>query len=92
MTNIVNEVLANRETRYGSFDENAGVSVGLKDILRSGRSWDNMRPYQKEALDMIMHKAARIVNGDPDYDDSWIDICGYSQLVVDELHKVWEKQ
>ena len=39
-----------------------------------------------EALDMIFHKIGRIGNGDPFYDDSWIDICGYSQLVVDELH------
>jgi hypothetical protein len=25
------------------------------------------------------------LNGDPNYDDSWLDIGGYSKLVVDEL-------
>ena len=34
---------------------------------------------------MILHKLARIVNGDANYIDSWRDIVGYTQLVVDEL-------
>ena len=39
-----------------------------------------------ESLTLICHKLARIANGDPFYDDSWKDIAGYSQLVVDILH------
>lgn len=34
---------------------------------------------------MIAHKIARILNGDPDYDDSWVDIAGYATLVVKKL-------
>jgi hypothetical protein len=34
---------------------------------------------------MICHKMARIVNGDADYDDSWIDIAGYATLVAERL-------
>ena len=34
---------------------------------------------------MICHKIGRIVNGDPDYADSWIDIAGYAKLVADRL-------
>ena len=34
---------------------------------------------------MIAHKMGRIVNGDPYYDDSWVDIVGYAQLVINEL-------
>ena len=40
---------------------------------------------QVEALDMICHKIGRIINGDPDYADSWHDIAGYAQLVADRL-------
>lgn len=40
---------------------------------------------QYEALDMIAHKIARIINGDPDYADSWDDIAGYAKLVADRL-------
>ena len=36
---------------------------------------------------MIAHKIGRILNGDPNYLDSWIDIVGYAQLIVDRLHK-----
>jgi hypothetical protein len=43
---------------------------------------------QWEALEMIAHKIGRIVNGDPDYADSWIDIAGYAKLVADELQGV----
>ena len=34
---------------------------------------------------MIAHKIGRIINGDPDYDDSWADIAGYAKLVSDRL-------
>jgi hypothetical protein len=34
---------------------------------------------------MISNKIARIVEGDPAYIDSWHDISGYSQLVVNWL-------
>jgi hypothetical protein len=44
-----------------------------------------LTPDQQEALDMIFHKIGRIVNGDPDYADSWIDIAGYATLVADRL-------
>ena len=40
---------------------------------------------QQDALDMIAHKIGRIINGNPHYKDSWVDIAGYAQLVVDEL-------
>jgi hypothetical protein len=38
-----------------------------------------------ESLDMIANKIARIVNGDPNYLDSWVDIVGYTTLVVNKL-------
>jgi len=43
---------------------------------------------QIEALDMIAHKIARILNGDPNYADSWDDIAGYAKLVGDRLKGV----
>jgi hypothetical protein len=44
-----------------------------------------MQADQREALDMIAHKIGRILNGDPDYSDSWRDIAGYATLVADRL-------
>ena len=34
---------------------------------------------------MIFAKVGRILNGDPNYADSWIDIAGYAKLVADRL-------
>lgn len=39
---------------------------------------------------MILHKVSRIINGDPSYADSWRDIAGYAQLIVNELDKAEE--
>jgi hypothetical protein len=40
---------------------------------------------QREALDMIAHKIARILNGNPDVHDHWHDIVGYASLVAENL-------
>jgi hypothetical protein len=80
-------VLDERGTRYGTFQGHAQVAQELKEVVSSSLAARGkvLAPDQAEALDMIMHKVARIINGDPNYDDSWVDICGYSQLIVDRL-------
>lgn len=47
--------------------------------------WATLRPDQKEALEMVQHKIGRILNGDPDFHDSWHDMIGYTKLVADDL-------
>lgn len=44
-----------------------------------------MHSDKKEALEMIMSKMARIINGDPNYKDSWTDIIGYAKLIEKDL-------
>lgn len=81
------DILAERGRRYGVFKNQAFISQNLKadiDIYVS-QSGTVLAPDQKEALEMICHKIARIINGDPDYADSWIDIAGYAKLVADRL-------
>jgi len=39
-----------------------------------------MSASHREALEMIAHKIGRILNGDPNYADSWHDIAGYAKL------------
>jgi hypothetical protein len=84
MTNI-NETLENRGSKYGSFKNNANTTQFLKECFRTHPSWPMMSRSQRESLDMIAHKIARILNGDPDYDDSWVDIAGYATLVAKQL-------
>ena len=78
-------ILEDRGRKYGEFGEHARITQGIKDIMKSGRSWDDCSPAMKETLDMLAHKIGRIVNGDPSYDDSWVDIIGYTQLTLNTL-------
>lgn len=81
------EILAERGARYGAFIDHAKVTVRLKRVLleRLFERGLEVQPDQAEALDMICHKLGRIVNGDPNYADSWDDIAGYAKLVADRL-------
>lgn len=84
MTTEVDKILEERGSRYGKFVDHARITQSLKAIVDNcdnGKlSWS-----QRESLDMIMHKIGRILNGDPNYADSWIDLAGYAKLVADEL-------
>ena len=83
----VTETFDTRGNRYGEYRNVSRTAQFLKDTLRSGESWDIMEPYMQESLDLIANKLARIVNGDPFYDDSWHDVGGYAKLVEIELAK-----
>ena len=83
----LSQLLDQRGNRYGTFKGHAEITQDLKSLIRGELAKRNkhLAPDQLEALDMICHKIGRIVNGDPDYDDSWVDIAGYAQLVADRL-------
>lgn len=81
----IEATLAERGNRYGSFDEHARITQALKAAMVDSPNWPRLAPDQKEALEMVAHKAGRILNGDPDYHDSWRDIVGYTKLVADRL-------
>jgi transposase-like protein len=83
----VDAILNERGSRYGDFMGHARITQTLKDFayLTLRNKQKTLAPDQQEALDMIFHKIGRILNGDPDYADSWIDIAGYAKLVADRL-------
>lgn len=79
------DILEERGKRYGAFIDQAVICTDLKMDMHVTKNWAALAPDQKEALDMIANKIGRILNGDPDYEDSWRDIAGYAQLVADRL-------
>ncbi|RCX10736.1 DUF6378 domain-containing protein [Extensimonas vulgaris] len=87
MTNDIHQILTERGDRYGSFQTHAELSQSLKTTITKAASARSLTltPDQQEALEMILHKIARIINGDPDYADSWLDIAGYATLVASRL-------
>jgi hypothetical protein len=83
----IDATLAERGSKYGKFIDHATLTQKLKRVLHEHavRHDKSFALDQAEALDMICHKLGRIVNGDPDYADSWVDIAGYAKLVADRL-------
>jgi hypothetical protein len=86
MTDI-NNILDERGNRYGDFSSNATTTQLIKQAINLGDTANKLSFYQRESLEMIAHKISRIVNGDANYIDSWVDIIGYAQLVIDKLQR-----
>ena len=86
MTDI-NATLAERGARYGQFKDHAKISQELKRVMKKTDGWNNLGATGREALEMIAHKIARVLNGDPTYIDNWVDIAGYATLVAERLEE-----
>jgi hypothetical protein len=83
----VDQTLNERAQDYGTFRDGAALMQGIKRLL-AGHAAKHDKTFaddQWEALEMMVHKIGRIVNGNPDKVDSWIDIAGYATLVADRL-------
>lgn len=88
MTDTITATLTERGKRYGTFVGHAKITQDLKTVMHIHPGWIKLADDQKESLEMVAHKIGRILNGDPDYDDSWVDIAGYAKLVADRLQGV----
>lgn len=85
----VTATLGERAKVYGKFADLAGIAQRIKTaIYDSVEVRQPLAPDQREALDMIASKIARIINGDPNHHDHWHDIAGYARLVADRLNGV----
>jgi hypothetical protein len=86
MSNI-NETLAQRGSRYGSFADQGRIEQNIKRAMHDSPNWASLHDDSKSALEMIATKISRILKGDPEYDDSWRDIAGYATLIVQRLER-----
>lgn len=80
------KTLAERGAVYGRFIDHADISQGLKRVMRAAPGWKELPDDMRESLEMVVHKVARILNGNPDYTDSWHDIAGYAALIEKRLN------
>ena len=76
-----------KEQENGPFQDQAVASQIIKDLCRDCGIWGDLTDVQKESLDMIAHKIARILAGNQDNKDHWDDIAGYASLVSKELNQ-----
>lgn len=86
----IDSTLHERGQRYGKFITHSFITQEMKRFIHAQlvERGITLAADQHEALDMICHKIGRIINGDPNYADSWVDIAGYAKLVADRLQGV----
>lgn len=90
MPTEITKVLQQRGKSHGKFTDHARITQELKQVVFdnlpvSPSGVPHLQPDQQEALDMICHKIGRILAGDPNFHDHWLDISGYARLVADRL-------
>lgn len=83
----IEETLAERGKRYGSFESHANIAQNLKRCMHHSPNWNILSDDKRQALEVIADKVARILNGDSNYHDNWHDIIGYAKLIADTLKK-----
>ncbi len=88
LVDTIDQILTERGKNYGSFKNHAEITQRLKLVMSQTPNWNRLTHDQKESLEMQVHKIGRILNGDPNYIDSWDDIAGYAKLVADILRGV----
>lgn len=79
--NNVDSILSERQSQYGCYEDVAKTTQDILKALRIG-NYENMPAPHQEALHMIASKIARLVHGNANHLDSWVDIGGYSKLIV----------
>jgi len=81
----IQKTLKERQKTHGDFATHALISQSIKCQMFNAHGYGALDAMQREALDMIAHKIARVLNGNPDVHDHWHDIAGYATLVGDRL-------
>jgi hypothetical protein len=83
----VDKTLDARALNYGTFKDGAELMQAIKRTMaaHAAKHDKTFADDQWEALEMIVHKIGRIVNGNPNVTDHWVDIAGYATLIADRL-------
>ena len=78
----VEELLEERGKAYGSYREVAKTAQELKDTFRTKADWEYLLPEERESIDLICTKLARLLHGGGDKTDTLNDIAGYARLAT----------
>lgn len=76
------EATLQARSKYGDYTTMATCAQRIKEAMGPR---GHMSAVQRESLDLIATKIARLCIGDPNDRDSWHDIAGYAKLAEDRL-------
>lgn len=75
----------NRDEQHGGLAEVGRCAQLIKAVMREAPNWKRgpLDSIEREGLDMIAHKIARILCGADPYDpEHWTDIAGYAEAAM----------
>ena len=75
--------MPDRTNTHGEYIKQATVAEELREVM--GASWTGLPRYQRAALTLVAEKLSRILTGDCNFEDHWIDIAGYCECVLKEI-------
>jgi len=81
----INATLSEREKTHGFYRNQAACTQQLKNVMHEMPGWKQLEYFQAQSLDAIADKIGRILAGNADFKDHWVDIQGYAALVHREL-------
>lgn len=85
MTDKVSGIITARDSTHGDYVKQCELCESIKKAMHSGENWQSLAAPQREALDMIAVKIARILTGNAYFADHWDDIAGYAKLSSNNL-------
>jgi hypothetical protein len=84
---VIDARLNERGKTHGEFWLVAEIAQRLKATMRSYPKWQSLSHIQRESLELIATKIARVLAGNENHPDHWGDLAGYAELVVQELKR-----
>lgn len=88
MSKEIDTLLVERGQTHGDYADHAGVTQQVKAVFHNHPGWARLNDMQRETLDMIAHKAGRVLAGNPNFPDHWDDIAGYARLVSQRIEPI----
>ena len=85
----LDKILDERSKRYGDFQSLSEISQSIKEMWYLNQNFNFKEPTSamNEAMEMVIHKLARCINGDRYYLDNIDDMINYLRLYKEEVKK-----
>jgi hypothetical protein len=77
--------MPDRTKTHGEYLDQADMAERIRNVMFC--RCPMLPNYQKAALTLIAEKLSRIITGDSNFEDHWLDIAGYCERVLEILRK-----
>ena len=81
------KLIATRHATHGVYRHVCELDQATQKAWRNSQNWEHLTDVQRCSLQMISHKIARILSGDPFFDDHWKDCSTYAELARRSLEE-----